>query len=49
MYLAVPTSPAATPPNACESAVRWGTAVSGTRASGMPIAVPTTTATMIQV
>ena len=38
MYLAVPTRPAARPPNACDSAVRCGTAVSGTRDSGMPIA-----------
>ena len=40
MYFAVPTRPAARPPNACESAVRCGTAVSGTRESGTPIAVP---------
>ena len=48
-YFAVPTRPAARPPNACDSAVRCGTAVSGTLDSGTPIAVPTTHATMIQV
>ena len=37
-YLAVPTRPAARPPNACDSAVRCGTAVSGTFDSGTPIA-----------
>ena len=42
MYFAVPTRPAARPPNACDSAVRCGTAVSGTHDSGTPIAVPTT-------
>ena len=36
MYFAVPTRPAARPPNACDSAVRCGTAVSATRDSGMP-------------
>jgi hypothetical protein len=45
--LAAPTSPAASPPNACDSAVRWGTAVSGTRESGMPTANPAITATTI--
>jgi hypothetical protein len=47
MYFATPTSPAASPPNAWESAVRCGTAVSGTSASGMPRIVPTTNATAI--
>ncbi len=47
MYFAVPTRPAARPPNACDSAVRCGTAVSGTWASGMPIAVPTMSARTI--
>ena len=37
-------APAARPPNACDSAVRCGTAVSGTRDSGMPMTVPTTIA-----
>ncbi len=49
MYFAVPTRPAARPPNACDSAVRCGTAVSGTFDSGTPIAVPTTIATTIHV
>src|SRR5205814_7266411 len=35
-YSAVPTSPAASPPNACERAVRCGTAVKGTRDRGTP-------------
>ena len=48
-YFAVPTSPAARPPKACDSAVRCGTAVSGTFDSGTPIIVPTTQATAIQV
>ena len=39
-YSAAPTSPAARPPKACDSAVRWGTAVSGTMASGTPSTVP---------
>ncbi len=47
-YSAVPTRPAARPPNACESAVRWGTAVSGTRESGIPTAKPRTIAPTIQ-
>ena len=47
MYFAVPTRPAARPPNACDSAVRCGTAVSATRDSGMPASVPTTSATAI--
>ncbi len=47
-YFAVPTRPAARPPKACESAVRCGTAVSATRESGTPIAVPTITAIAIQ-
>ena len=46
--MAVPTSPAARPPNACDSAVRCGTAVSGTRESGTPTANPATTAITIQ-
>ena len=46
-YFAVPTSPAARPPNACEIAVRCGTAVSGTRESGTPTSVPATTAIAI--
>ena len=45
--MAAPTSPAARPPNAWESAVRCGTAVSGTRESGMPTANPATTAPTI--
>ena len=45
--MAVPTSPAARPPNAWESAVRWGTAVSGTRESGIPTAKARTTAITI--
>ena len=49
MYFAVPTSPAARPPNACDSAVRCGTAVNGTHDNGTPIAVPTTSATTIHV
>ncbi len=48
-YSAVPTSAAARPPNACESAVRCGTAVSGTFDSGTPIKVPTIIATTIHV
>ena len=47
MYFAVPTRPAARPPNACESAVRCGTAVSATRDSGMPASVPATSASAI--
>ena len=47
-YSAVPTSPAASPPNACESAVRCGTAVSGTRESGTPTMNPATIARPIQ-
>ncbi len=43
----MPTSPAARPPNACESAVRCGTAVSGTHDSGTPATIPTTTARVI--
>ncbi len=39
-YSAVPTTPAASPPNACDKAVRCGTAVRGTRESGMPTANP---------
>ena len=35
------------PPKAWERAVRWGTAVSGTRESGMPTAKPRTAATTI--
>ena len=42
---AVPTRPAASPPNACESAVRCGTAVSGTCASGTPTTKPAMMAT----
>ncbi len=49
MYLAVPTRPAARPPKACDSAVRCGTAVSGTHDSGTPIIVPITRATTIHV
>ncbi len=49
MYFAVPTRPAARPPNACESAVRCGTAVSGTHDNGTPSAMPTTAATAIHV
>ena len=48
-YFAVPTRPAARPPNACDSAVRWGTAVNATLESGIPITVPTMTATTIHV
>ena len=44
---AVPTRPAARPPNACEIAVRCGTAVSGTRESGTPTSVPAITAIAI--
>ncbi len=47
MYLAVPTSPAARPPKACDSAVRCGTAVSGTHDSGTPITMPTSAAIAI--
>jgi hypothetical protein len=36
------------PPNACDSAVRCGTAVSGTRDSGMPTTKPSAIAPMIQ-
>ncbi len=46
-YFAVPTSPAASPPNACESAVRCGTAVSGTRDSGTPTRKPSAIASTI--
>ncbi len=49
MYFAVPTRPAARPPNACDSAVRCGTAVSGTHDSGTPTAIPTTAASAIHV
>ena len=44
-----PTKPAARPPKACDSAVRCGTAVSGTIASGTPTMKPTTMATTIHV
>ena len=44
----MPTRPAARPPNACDSAVRCGTAVSGTRESGTPTAKPTAIAPAIQ-
>ena len=44
----MPTRPAARPPKACESAVRCGTAVSGTRESGTPTAKPATMAMTIQ-
>ena len=38
---AVPTRPAARPPKACDSAVRWGTAVIGMKtAIGMPMMAP---------
>ena len=47
-YFAEPTSAAARPPNAWDSAVRCGTAVRGTFDSGTPIAVPITIATTIQ-
>ena len=47
MYLAVPTSPAARPPKACDNAVRCGTAVSATRDNGMPASVPATSASAI--
>ncbi len=40
---------AARPPNACESAVRCGTAVSGTHDSGTPTIEPSTIAMKIQV
>ena len=43
----MPTRPAARPPNACDSAVRCGTAVSGTRDSGTPTANPATIASTI--
>ena len=39
-YSAVPTRPVARPPNAWESAVRWGTAVSATCESGHPTRIP---------
>ena len=45
---AVPTRPAASPPNACDNAVRWGTAVSGMRDNGTPTANPSTIAPTIQ-
>ena len=45
----MPTRPAARPPNACDSAVRCGTAVSGTHDSGTPTIVPSTIAMKIQV
>ena len=45
---AAPTSPAASPPNACDSAVRCGTAVSGTRDSGTPTTNPAAMAARIQ-
>ncbi len=44
----MPTRPAASPPKACDSAVRCGTAVSGTHESGTPTATPTTAAPAIQ-
>jgi len=47
-YSAVPTRPAARPPNACDSAVRCGTAVRGTRDSGTPTMNPTAMAPTIQ-
>ncbi len=47
MYFAVPTRPAARPPKACDSAVRCGTAVSGTHDSGTPITIPTSAASAI--
>ena len=47
MYFAVPTSPAARPPNACDNAVRCGTAVSGTHESGTPMTTPTSAAIAI--
>ncbi len=48
-YSAVPTRPAARPPNACDSAVRCGTAVIGiSTAIGMPITAPSATAPAIQ-
>ena len=43
----MPTRPAASPPNACDSAVRCGTAVSGTRDSGTPTTNPATIAPTI--
>ncbi len=49
MYLAVPTRPAARPPNACDSAVRCGTAVSGTQDRGTPMTTPTRAAIVIHV
>src|SRR5438445_355719 len=45
---AVPTSPAASPPKAWETAVRWGTAVIGTHERGTPTATPTAIAPAIQ-
>ena len=45
--MAVPTRPAASPPKACDNPVRSGTAVSGTRASGTPSAMPARAATAI--
>ncbi len=47
-YSAVPTSPAASPPNACERAVRCGTAVRGTRDRGTPTTNPAPIASTIQ-
>ncbi len=47
-YFAVPTRPAARPPNACDSAVRCGTAVSGTHDNGMPASAPSTSGITIQ-
>src|SRR2546422_5285980 len=47
-YSAVPTSPAASPPNACERAVRCGTAVKGTRDRGTPTTNPAAIASTIQ-
>ncbi len=44
----MPTRPAARPPKACETAVRCGTAVSGTHDSGTPTRKPTATAPAIQ-
>ena len=45
---AAPTSPAASPPNAWDSAVRCGTAVSGTRDSGTPTRNPAAIAASTQ-
>ncbi len=46
----MPTSVAANAPNACEMAVRWGTAVIGIQMEiAAPMAEPITSPTMIQV